>query len=93
MNEVLSAKSWMYFAKSPSKIVKKPRWLFSKGTQWATCSVPIASDAFVSLLSLGPPASFKAKPRRRDLMDMYVSKGPCKVLPVKPAARAHALTS
>ena len=27
------------------------------------------------------------------LMDMYVSKVPCDVLPVKPAARAHALMS
>ena len=38
------------------------------------------------------PAS-EAKPCRRDLMVMYVSKGVCKVLPVKPAARAHALMS
>ena len=50
-NEFLSAKSWMYFAKSPSKIVKKPRWLFSKPTKWATCSVPMASDLRCSLVS------------------------------------------
>ena len=37
------------------------------------------------------PTSFKAKACTRDLKDMYVSKGLCEVLPVKPAARAACL--
>ena len=94
MSEFLSAKSWMYFAKSPSKTVKKPKWLFSKGTKWETCSVPIASDALCPLSPTRAPAtSFMAKARRRDLKVQYVSKGLCEVLPVKPAARAAALMS
>ena len=84
----------MYFSKSPSKTVKKPMWLFSKGTQWEKCSVPIASDALCPFSPIkASPTSFKAKPCRRDLKAMYVSKGLCEVLPVKPAARAHALMS
>ncbi len=48
---------------------------------------------FMALVSMDLAASFKAKPCRRDLMDMYVSKGACDVLPVKPAALAAALMS
>ena len=77
-NEVFSRSPGVYFPKSPSKIVKKPMRLFYKGTQWATCSVPIASDA---LFPFSPnkafPTSFKAKPCRRDLKAMYGSQGLC----------------
>ncbi len=69
-------------------------WLFSKGTQWAKCSVPTESDVFMSLVhEMDLATSFTAKPCTRDLMDMYVSKQLCEVLPVKPAALAAALMS
>ena len=49
---------------------------------------------FMPLVSHQAPAtSFTAKACSRDLKDMYVSKKPCEVWPVKPAARAHALMS
>ncbi len=84
----------MYFSKEPSKMVKKPIWLFSKGTQSEKCTVPTESNAFCALvMQQGGPTSFKAKACRRDLKAMYVSKGACEVLPVKPAARANALMS
>src|ERR1700757_4666284 len=94
VKEVLSAKSWKYFFISPSKTVKNPMWLCSKGTKWATCSVPMESDALCPLSPTRAPAtSFTAKDCTRDLKDIYVSKVPCEVLPVKPAARAHSLMS
>ena len=48
---------------------------------------------FIGLVSNRPPLPPSTQRLASDLMDMYVSKVPCDVLPVKPAARAHALMS
>ena len=62
MNEVLSAKSWMYFSKSPSKIVKKAYLVVLKGHQMGEVQRPNSIRRLMSLLSdQGPPDQLQDK--------------------------------
>ena len=51
MNEVLSAKSWMYFSKSPSKIGEEAEMVVLKGHEMGEMQRPNRIRRFVSLLS------------------------------------------